>query len=377
MAVTTPGSAGSQRPVPPGFIEEVVADGFERPTSFALLSDGRVLVAEHRGVVRLVARGRVARRPFLDLRPRVNVSLDRGLMAIASGPRFGRERHVYLYYAFEDDPRRPAAPKTMRLTRVTAGAAVAVPGSERVLLRAIPADCRCHTGGAIRFARDGSVVLSTGDGAVAGRVDRRALRAQRLDSLAGKVLRLSRFGAGLRTNPFWDGDEASVRSKIWAYGVRNPFRFSLHPQSGVPWLGDVGWHEAEEIDVAARGANLGWPCYEGRRRQPRYARLAACRALYRSGRRTVAPLLAYPRGRSASVTGGAFLTGGVPAAYRGAYVYGDFVRGWIRALPAGGRKPVAFVADGDGPVDIQSAADGSLYYLAFRAGELRRVRPTR
>jgi hypothetical protein len=53
------------------------------------------------------------------------------------------------------------------------------------------------------------------------------------------------------------------------------------------------------------------------------------------------------------------------------------VRGWIRALPAGGREPVAFVADGDGPVDIQSAADGSLYYLAFRAGELRRVRPTR
>ena len=353
-----------------------MAGGLDRPVDFAFLPDGRILLAEHAGVVRVYDHGRLAKAPFLDIRRRVNNALDRGLIAIAADPHFARNGLVYLYYAHENDPAHPNGRKTMRLTRVRTGGDRAVPATEHVVLGGIPADCRCHVGGDIAFGRDGSIFLSTGDAASAGRANDRALRAQDLGSLAGKVLRIGANGQGLRTNPFWNGDPSANRSRVWALGLRNAFRFVL--RDGVPYVGDVGWRRWEEVDVARRGRNFGWPCYEGPFRQPVYGARAPCRALFRSGRRISPPLYAYRRARGGAVTGGAFASAmSFPPSLRGAYFFGDFVRGWIQYLritPRGVSGPKAFVRRAAGPAAIDFGPDGSLYYLAFETGELRRVR---
>jgi glucose/arabinose dehydrogenase len=388
VVVFRPGPVADAR-APSGFADQRVVGGLRSPTSFAALPDGRILVAELAGRVRVVERGRLLRRPLLDLKARVNASGGRGLVAIALDPRFVRTRVLYLYYAFEDDPRRPLARKSMRLTRVTLRGSRSPGLSERVVLgggcaqrsRAhdcIPADCTCHVGGAIAFDGAGRLLLSTGDGASPNSVNRLALRAQDVDSLAGKLLRVAPSGSGLPSNPFWRGRPDENRAKVWAYGLRNPFRFTLRPGSGAVIAGDVGWRHWEELDVVPRGANLGWPCEEGPRSPPGYARQPLCRALARRGGVTHATYV-YPRGEGASVVGGVFLTGDrYPQSYRGAYVFGDFVRGWIRfvRLDARGRPlapPRLLDARAAGVVAL-GLVDGELLYLSLTRGELRRIR---
>jgi glucose/arabinose dehydrogenase len=369
-------------------MQDVVARGLDVPTSLAFLSRGRILVAEQRGLVRVIAGGRT-RRPFLDLRPRVNTFNERGLMAIAVRGGF-----LYAYYAVEAKGRPQRDPTGMRLSRFRIRGERALPASETIVLghrstdgckgalaRAdcIPANCGCHIGGDIQFGAGGSIFLSTGDAANAGFTNSSALRAQQLDSLAGKLLRVRPDGSGLRSNPFWSGRASDNRSKVWALGLRNPFRFRLQPGTGVlPLVADVGWLDWEELDVAVRGSNLGWPCFEGRRIQPRYSHWAACTRLYRRHpHRLRAPVYAYARGRGAGIVGGAFVAS-FPGQYRDAYFFADVVRGWIRYVPrdglAGGPvRPRPFARGAEGPVDLEVGPDGDLYYLAVKAGELRRI----
>jgi len=365
-----------------------VARGLHVPTSLAFLPDGQILVGEQRGLVLRVTRGRIERRPFLDLRRRVNTFNERGLMAIAARGGF-----LYAYYAVEAQGRPPRQPTGMRLSRFRIRGGRAVPASEVVVLgrrsrdgcagalaRAdcIPANCGCHVGGDVEFGPGGAIFLSTGDAANAGFTNSNALRAQQLDSLAGKLLRVRSDGSGPRTNPFWTGRARDNRSKVWALGLRNPFRFTLQPGT-VPLVADVGWLDWEELDVASRGANLGWPCYEGRRIQPRYRRWTECAQLYRRHpHRLRAPAYVYARRRGAGIVGGDFARS-YPEPYRGAYFFADVVRGWIRYVPRGllegGRvRARPFARGADGPVDLEAGPGGNLYYLAVKAGELRRIR---
>jgi glucose/arabinose dehydrogenase len=364
-------------------VQEVVGAGLAAPTSFAFLPSGRILVAEQRGLVQILERGRPRPAPFLDIRRRVNSANERGLLAIAVDPDFARHPFLYAYYTYENDRRAPNEPKSMRLSRFPVHGARAEPAGEQVILGrksrgdcndlargsdCIPANCRCHVGGGLAFSRDGRIFLGTGDAANAGYSNANGLRAQDLDSLAGKVLRLTRRGAGVPGNPFFAGRGRSNRSKVWAYGFREPLRLALQPHTGIPYVGDVGWASWEEIDAARPGGNYGWPCYEGPAEQRRYARFDTCRRLYAHHPRLQNPILSYPRTR-----GGTAVVGGV--FYRGAYYFGDFVRGWIRYLRFGRALP--FLTGAEGPVQILQGPDGSLYYLAFDAGELRRVRVVR
>src|SRR5262249_28257173 len=144
---------------------------------------------------------------------------------------------------------------------------------------------------------------STGDATSAGAAYANALRAQDLDSLAGKILHVSPAGAGLRSNPFWGGDPHANRSKVWAYGLRNAVRLTLGPDGAV-FAGVVGWHLFEEIDRCAGDENFGWPCYEGHVRTPGYRAMPQCRRLYARGG-TTRPLFEYahPRGGAAVIAG--------------------------------------------------------------------------
>jgi glucose/arabinose dehydrogenase len=171
---------------------------------------------------------------------------------------------------------------------------------------------------------------------------------------------------------------------VWAYGFRNPFRITIRRGSDTAYVGDVGWDSAEEIDAGTRGANFGWPCYEGSERVGAFARDPTCRRLRtRSPSELRSPVFSYPTQldpRRAAVTGGVFYTGrSYPTEYRGVYFFGDWAANWIRYLHIDSQDRVAlekaepFLEEANGPVDLEVGPDGNLYYLASKLGELRRI----
>ena len=374
-------------------MHETVASGFIAPSAFAFLPDGRILVAQTSGLVRVVKGGKVLRRPFLDVRGQPNTERTRGLVGIEPDPEFARNGHVYLMYAYEDGSApaagrsRPGKPGDGARDRASLASEVVILGrAGRGSCEPLPVKADCiaangiHMGGALAFAPDGTLFVGTGDGELGkeGEYEPGAHQAQNLDALTGKLLRVTRSGKGLPTNPFWTGDADDNRSKVWAYGLRNPFRVSVRPGSLVPYVGDVGWFEREEIDVATRGVNLGWPCYEGRDRPIHYREAAPCVSLYEDAadRPVQMPLVEVPRDDATSITGGDFRG-------RNEYVYGDYGRWWLRTLrlDAGDRVVSgtdSLLASGThSPVQIRIGSQGGVYYLSINQGTLYRIRPVR
>jgi glucose/arabinose dehydrogenase len=379
--------------LPKGFSTEVVASGLDVPTTFDFLPDGRILIGEKNGLVLLAEDAKVASTPVIDLRDQVNTAFYRGLMAVAVDPDFDQNRFVYVVYSAK---RKGAGAKDATYVVVSrfvlsGGSA----GGERVILGTagkktgdcakLPATADCipsdvdHIGADIAFGKDGTLFISTGDGGGHERVEESAYSAQNVDSLAGKILRVTRDGRGLASNPFFAGDTKANRSKVWALGLRNPFRLTLAPGTGLPVVGDVGWRTADEISAAPARANLGWPCFEGRARTPDYRDTDRCLAMYSRGDRVVKPSIELRHNGINSVSGGVFYTGDAyPPEYRD-YFYADWAKSWIRhasIAPAGGRlrdKPSSFAADAGGPVAFRMGPDGLLYYLALNFRELYRI----
>lgn len=311
---------------------EVVASGFDRPTAARVTSTGDWLIALQAGEV-LALRSDGAQNVCLDLTDEVNRFADLGLLGLALDPGFepngGPHSHLYLLATVTDalgidappgTDDRPTWGQVLRFRVETNGAGdwVAQPATREVLLgrrepdgrapTALAALSSSHTGGHLAFAPDGSLLVSTGDGAdfafadtggaqpfgfedfvhpVTGlrgplplEQDLGSFRASSLESLSGKLLRIDPdTGLGLPSNPFFDGDPGSARSRVFALGLRNPFRFALEagtgstdPALGDPgrvWVGDVGSTLFEELNlVALAGADFGWPCFEGFDPQP-------------------------------------------------------------------------------------------------------------
>jgi glucose/arabinose dehydrogenase len=217
-----------------GFVERAVVQGLVEPTDFAFLPDGRVLVSEKRGLIRIAAGGKLARRPVLDLRDSTSTASFRGILTVQVDPQFARRPFIYVLRTLKVGP-SGAAPTSARLSRFTLDGSVVRPDSELVLLGTegagrscleLPATADClpadsqHVGGQIRFSGDGTLYVSTGDGGGGSSTgfDVISERAQDLDSLGGKLLRITRTGAGMPTNPYWNGNPRANRSKIWRGG---------------------------------------------------------------------------------------------------------------------------------------------------------------
>jgi len=393
------GEGRGETALPKGFVQSVVVRGLRLPTDFTVLSDGRMLIAQKDGLVRIVRDGKVLSRPFLDLRARVATERFRGIVGIEAAPDLEASGHVYVLYVQRVPPAGESGelqPATARLIRVTAQGDAAARGSERVILGAaggahscadlpVTADCLTadvdHVGAGIEFASDGTLFVSTGDGGGKDdQIEPTAVRAQDVNALGGKVLHITPDGRGVMTNPFWNGDPEANRSKVWATGLRNPFRITLRGVSQTPYVGDVGSKSYEEIDAVPRGANLGWPCYEGTVRHEPYVDTPVCKHLYGRGSAAVRePSLAMGRDEARSVTGGVFYSGDrFPSAYRGAYIFGDWELSTLHVvrLDDTGKpldRPAPFAEPTAGPVKLVIAA-GDLYYLALNAGEVRRIR---
>jgi glucose/arabinose dehydrogenase/chitodextrinase len=354
--------------------------------------DGRMFIWTKNGVVRVFKNGVLLPTPFINLSSQVNTFDDRGMWGLAFHPDFANNGYVYLSFTYENAGNPNSSdPRTSRLIRVTANPSnpdVALAGSQVIILGSIgtppcsqyaadadciPADGGSHTLGMVRFAPDGKMFVGIGDGSDG---DPLALRAQDIDSWAGKILRLNADGTAPGDNPFDDSTQ-SIRSKVWVYGVRNPFRFSFHPTTGEIYFGEVGWNTYEEVNRGSAGANFGWPCYEGDLEQPVFSGFTQCQQLARVS--VTFPFFTYGRNLGAAAIGGAFYTGtNYPEAYRGSYFFADYVGNWIRRVgfDASGNPTdvLEFASDLSAPSNVELGPDGNLYYISFSTGQIRRIR---
>jgi glucose/arabinose dehydrogenase len=219
---------------------------------------GRLFATTRAGQIRVVRRGKTLRRPFLDISGMVRESAQRGLLSMAFAPDYRRSRRFYVVYVTKDDTvqvdeyrRKPRNPDRASLR------------SRRAILD-VGAGGDYHHGGQLQFGPDGYLWVSTGVGDVTG-------RAPDLGDLHGKLLRIDPAPSGAQPyavppdNPFVGVNGA--RPEIWAYGLRNPWRFSFDRLTGDLTIGDVGERTAEEVDYlrsgTGAGANFGFDVFEG------------------------------------------------------------------------------------------------------------------
>lgn len=245
---------GARTPTLPADLRTtVVARGLRQPTDFAFLPDGRVLVAERAGVLLLLEPNGRLGPVVLDIRSRIQTRLFRGLVDVTVDPDFATNRFVYVLYAVERVGAADDAPTTARLSRFVMRGQRANPSDEQILLGNSPgpscldlprtADCLPadinHIGADIVFRDDDTMFVTTGEGGGGppGIIVANAFLSQGVDSLGGKVLRIDREGRGVAHNPFWNGDAKANRSKVWALGLRNPFRLSFERTAGLLIVG--------------------------------------------------------------------------------------------------------------------------------------------
>src|SRR5437867_211247 len=378
------GVAAGAIAVPPDFDEQIIVQGLDRPTAFAYAPDGRLFIAEKAGRIRVVtADGDLLPTPFVTVP--VNTDNDRGLVGIAIDPEFLDNHYVYLAYTTNLVPSSPRNrySRIHRITRMTANGNVAVPGSEVILVDNIPSDIDSHTGGSLRFGSDGKLYISTGDGSDYDTVNSLALRSMDIDQLVGKILRINPDGTVPSDNPFYSTPGA-IRSKVWQYGLRNPFKTAFRPTTGALYVEDVGWAHWEEVNVSPAGSFFGWPCYEGNAPQPQYQSTfpAQCGAVTGTP-----PLYTYAHNsRGGAITGISFFEGGnYPSQYVDRVFISDYAQNWIKAITLGPGETFASIADialGDAtftPVDLSLAPEGNLFYLVVAAdftvpsGSLHRI----
>ncbi len=346
---------------------EKVASGFTRPTFVTAAGDGsgRLFVVEKAGLIRVVSNGVVESEPFLDVRPMVTASGDeQGLLGLAFHPKFSENGRFFVTYTAAN-----GGANTLAEYRASGGAS-ADPSTARVLL-AIPDTRPNHNGGMVAFGRDGFLYLSTGDGGGSGDPDR---TAQDRNALLGKLLRLDMDGAPPyavpRDNPF--AGQTGARGEVWAYGLRNPWRFSFDRASGDLWIGDVGQDAREEIDLqpaASRGGeNYGWSVTEG---TGCYRPATGC-----STTGFTAPIYDYGRdGGACSVTGGYVYHGKAAPALTGRYVFADYCQSTLQTLRKAGDRWIAETI-GTTPGFISSFGEdeaGELYLVSDRDGGLYRI----
>lgn len=326
-------AAGSPRAGAPR--QEVIATGFDSPVSMAFAPDGRLFVCEQAGRVRVVKRRRLLARPLLAVPARA--SFEDGLLGIACDPDFARNGYVYVCWT-DSVP----VPREV-IERYVVRGDTAVRASRVRLVELDPRANRVHVGGTLRVGPDGKLWVGTGD-------DDRGEAAQSLRCTAGKLLRFELDGSIPGDNPFVRV-VAGVHAATWARGFRNPFAFDFDPHTGQPWVNDVGGDRFEEVNAVTRGANLGWPLFEGRGVDARFRD----------------PLFAYSHAQGCAITAGAFVRDDAYGVeWRGRYVFAEYCAGELRALdPARPDSAIVFARlKVAGPVDLRAAPDGAFWYLA-------------
>ena len=413
-------------------IRTEVITGLTFPTAIDWSTDGEtIFVAEKAGIIKVFVDGELRDTPALDITSRVNVFQDRGISDIAVHPDF-LTGSPYIYVAYAYDPPEVfdnvgndlAGPdgsgnRASRVGRFTVDLETLTidPDSEEVILGRnstwenfnafvdssidleeppaigvinqtpdfLPLDSITHSTGSLEFGPDGALYVSNGDGTSFNVADSRGLRVQDIDTLSGKILRVDPLtGEGLEDNPFYDGDPDSNRSRVYQYGFRNPFRFSIDPETGTVYTGDVGWFSWEEINVGEPGANFGWPFYEGGNginvRTPDYQNLPEAIAFYDSDQDDVTiPLIAlnHDVDNVNAIIGGPIYRGTTfPEEFQGDLFFNDLAEGTIRNVSFDEEGNVTdvdeFVNDTNFVVQLLQGPDDNLYFVELFSGTVGR-----
>ncbi len=322
----------------------------------------RVFVVEQGGTIRVVENGSLHALPFLDITERVQAVSETGLLSLAFAPDFATSG---LFYLFHNQRKGNGDIAIVEMRVDPSNRNLADVSTSRTVLEIVK-PWENHNGGMLQFGPDGYLYASVGDGD-SGVRNRPGAFAQRRDELLGNVLRIDpRGGTPYRVpadNPFVGLTD--VRPEIWAYGLRNPWRFWIDAASGAMLIGDVGLGNAEEIDVipaGAKGLNFGWPCLEGT--MP-FDATVQCDT-------PTPPLVSIDHSAGAcSIIGGVVWHDPRLGALEGRYLYGDFCTGDVTSLvtdgvrvtdsdPLGVNVPglSSFGVDGLNRVYVMSTAGG-------------------
>jgi glucose/arabinose dehydrogenase len=356
----------SQIPDPNGFEWRSVAAGFNRLVDLADLGDGSgwAWALEQDGRIRAVnlQSGEVSAQPVLDLTDRVGTrGSERGLLGIALDPQFANNGRFYVNYTDLDGDTVIA-----RYTRQAEADSVDA-GSETILLQ-VAQPYANHNGGGLAFGLDGYLYIGLGDGGSGGDPQN---NGQALDTLLGKLLRLDVRAdqpAVPTDNPFAGG---GGRPEIWAYGLRNPWRFSFDRLNGDLYIGDVGQNIYEEINYLpaglAGGANFGWRYREG---------LHAFKGTPPAGLALVDPIYEYAHGPGCSVTGGVVYRGQELPEWQGVYLFSDYCSGVVTGLlrgTDGSWQAQELYRTGQAVSSFAQDQQGEVYLLSYSQGEILRL----
>jgi glucose/arabinose dehydrogenase len=282
---------------------------------------GRLFVTEKAGLIKVISTGTVLATPALDIRDLVSTNSERGLLGLAFPPGFAGKRHAYIYYTGKTGISR------FYRIRVSASDPNVLDRSTMQLILTVAQPYANHNGGQLAFGPDGYLYIGLGDGGSGGDPGN---RGQNRNTLLGKILRIdvesTPNSTGYRipaTNPF--RNQKGRRGEIFAYGLRNPWRFSFDTVTGSLWIGDVGQNKVEEIDqmpAGAKGWNFGWSRYEGTHLYKARSRVAGFHW----------PIWQYLHPVGEAVTGGYVYRGAAYPSMQGIYYLADYATGKIWGL---------------------------------------------
>ena len=369
MVACTPG--GGNNSTPSGTVSlEQVATGLDNPVYVTNSGSGKDLyVVEKTGKVKILENATTLRStPFLDLAGQLDAGdpLDangeRGLLSIAFHPKYVTNNFVYAFYTTQNGD--------LTVSRFTVTPSTKVAGSKLELL-SIPHPLTNHNGGQLQFGQDGFLYIGTGDGGGGGDPSK---NGQNTQTLLGKLLRIDvdKTDPGLAYaipdgNPF---KGSGGEKEVWAYGLRNPWRFSFDRSNGDLWIGDVGQGKFEEVNFTPKGSsaprNYGWNTTEGK-------------SCYESNTCDKAgidlPILDYTHDQgNNSITGGFVYRGTASPKIFGKYMYADFSSGriWSLVKSAGTFVNTLEIDTGDNISSFGEGADGELYVVAL-GGKVSRL----
>ena len=378
----TPGASASTSPVgcsatpvggQPTLTTTLFARGLSNPVDFQVPAGerARAFVVEQVGLVRIVRGGALVATPFLDIRTRVGFGGERGLLGLAFHPRFAENGRFYVNYT---DRGGDTHISEFRAAPATSDSVD--PATERELLFA-DQPFPNHNGGGLAFGRDGMLYAGLGDGGSGGDP---LGNGQDLSTPLGKLLRLNVDGASPAAvpsdNPFVS--RTGAFPLVWAYGLRNPWRFAFDRATDDLYIADVGQSAVEEVDVALAprrgGENYGWNVMEGSRC---FSPASGCP---QAG--LTLPVLEYQHGGGAcSITGGVVYRGCRLPGYAGHYFYADYCAGFIRSFRMQGGQVVVqrdwttSLARGVDSVVAFGLDDEGEVYIVDQDGEIYKVVP--
>lgn len=294
-------------------------------------------------------------RLILDISGQIVAGGEEGLLGLAFDPAFDQNRFLYLHYSV-------ASPRRSIIARFTWDAAsdLIVPGSEKLIL-SVPQPFSNHNGGMLAFGPDGYLYIAFGDGGSGGDPQN---NAQNPGNFLGSLLRIDVHPANPADpydvpadNPFVG--QPGYLPETWAYGLRNPFRFSFDRQTGELWLGDVGQGEREEVNLVSGGENFGWRVYEGN-----LIFDASASSLPPSA--FTPPVIDYDHSEGISVIGGYVYRGTRNPGLTGLYLYTDYLSGPVWALDYDGSQVTAnevIATTNSNSRSFGEGTDGELYLL--------------